>query len=150
METFSALLVICAGNSPVPGEFPTQRPVTQSFDVFFDLRLNKWLSKHWRGWWFETPSRPLWRHCNAIYTYGQTRIQCFKVYTSQANANSSRPWWRLEMETFEFSALLSLYKGNPPVHKRPITRKMFPFDDVIMSCANSTPQNNSYRKIVTP
>ena len=41
METFSALLAICAGNSPVPGEFPTQRPVTRSFDVFFDLRLNK-------------------------------------------------------------------------------------------------------------
>ena len=41
METFSALLAICAGNSPVPGEFPTQRPVTQSFDVFFDLLPNK-------------------------------------------------------------------------------------------------------------
>ena len=41
METFSALLAICAGNSPVTGEFPTQRPVTRSFDVFFDLRLNK-------------------------------------------------------------------------------------------------------------
>ena len=41
METFSALLAICVGNSPVPGEFPAQRPVTRSFDVFFDLRLNK-------------------------------------------------------------------------------------------------------------
>ena len=40
METFSALLAICAGNSPVPGEFPTQRPVTRSFDVYFDLCLN--------------------------------------------------------------------------------------------------------------
>ena len=64
METFSALLAICAGNSTVPGEFPTQRPVTQSFDVFLDLRLNKRLSKQWWGWWFETPSCPLWRHCN--------------------------------------------------------------------------------------
>ena len=45
METFSALLAICAGNSPVPDEFPTQTPVTWSFDVFFDLRLNKRLSK---------------------------------------------------------------------------------------------------------
>ena len=45
METFSALPAICARNSPVPGEFPTQRPVTRSFDVFFDLRLNKRLSK---------------------------------------------------------------------------------------------------------
>ena len=41
METFSTLLAICAGNSPVTGEFSTQRPVTQSFDVFFDLRLNR-------------------------------------------------------------------------------------------------------------
>ena len=41
METFSASLAICAGNSPVTGEFPSQRPVTQSFDVFFDLRPNK-------------------------------------------------------------------------------------------------------------
>ena len=40
MEPFSALLAICAGNSPVTGEFPAQRPVTRSFDVFFDLCLN--------------------------------------------------------------------------------------------------------------
>ena len=45
MDTFSALLALCAGNSPVPGEFPSQRSVTRSFDVFFDLRLNKRLSK---------------------------------------------------------------------------------------------------------
>ena len=64
METFSALLALCAGNSPVSGEFPAQRPVTRSFDVFFDLRLIKRLSKHSRGWWFGTLSRPLWRHCN--------------------------------------------------------------------------------------
>ena len=47
-----------------PGEFPTQRPVTRSFDVFFDLRLNKRLSKQPWGWWFETPSWSSWRHCN--------------------------------------------------------------------------------------
>ena len=49
-----------------PGEFPTQRPVTPSFDVFFDLRLNKRLSKQPWGWWFETPSWSLWRHCNEL------------------------------------------------------------------------------------
>ena len=64
METFSALLAICAGNSPVPGEFPTQRPVTRSFDVYFDLRSNKRLSKQPWGWWFETLSCSLWRHRN--------------------------------------------------------------------------------------
>ena len=45
METFPALLANCVGISPVPGEFPAQKPVTQSFDIFFDLRPNKWLSK---------------------------------------------------------------------------------------------------------
>ena len=67
METFSALLALCAGNSPVPGDFPAQRPVTRSCDVFFDLRLNNRLSKQWRGWWFETLSRPFWRHSNEIF-----------------------------------------------------------------------------------
>ena len=62
IETFSALLAICAGNSPVPGEFPTQRPVTRSFDVFFELRLNKRLSKQSRGWWFEMLSCLLCRN----------------------------------------------------------------------------------------
>ena len=47
-----------------PGDFPAQTPVTRSFDVFFDLRLNKRLSKQPEGWWFETPSWSLWRHCN--------------------------------------------------------------------------------------
>ena len=52
METFSALLAICVcvGGSPVIGEFPTQRPVMRSFDVFLDLHLNKQLGKQWRGW----------------------------------------------------------------------------------------------------
>ena len=66
MKTFSALLAICAGNSPVIGEFPARRPVTRSFHVFFDLRLNERLSKQSWGWWFETLSRPLWRHSNDV------------------------------------------------------------------------------------
>ena len=64
METVSALLVLCAGNSPVTGDFPAQSPGTRSFDTFFDLPLNKRLSKQPLGWWFETPIFPLWRHCN--------------------------------------------------------------------------------------
>ena len=50
MESFSVLLAICAGNSPVTGEFPAQRPVTRSFDVFFDLRLNKRTFVHKISW----------------------------------------------------------------------------------------------------
>ena len=49
-----------------PGEFPAQRPVTRSFDVFFDLCPNKRLSKQPWGWWFDTPSWSLWRQCNVL------------------------------------------------------------------------------------
>ena len=61
-----------AGNSPVPGEFPTQRPVTRSFDVYFDLRPNKRLSKQSSGWRFESQSRPLWRHRNGTINLSRT------------------------------------------------------------------------------
>ena len=89
METPSTSWAFCDGNTPVtddimtssngnifrvtghlcgeftgPGEFSAQRPVTRSFDVFFDLRLNKRLSKQPWGWWFETPSWSLWCQCN--------------------------------------------------------------------------------------
>ena len=67
METFNALLALCAGNPPVTGEFPTQMPVARRFDVFVDLRPNKQLSKQSWGWWFETPSRSLWRHYNVVF-----------------------------------------------------------------------------------
>ena len=77
METFSALLAICAGNSPVTGEFPAQMPVTRSFDVFFDLRLNKRLSKQSWDWWFETPWRPLWCHCNVLTKNKSITHQCW-------------------------------------------------------------------------
>ena len=80
METFSALLAISAGNSPVTGEFPAQRPVTRSFDVFFDLRSNKRLSKQSWGWWFGTPSHPLWHHSNAQYMY--RGVESVYIHTS--------------------------------------------------------------------
>ena len=56
MKTFSALLAICVGISPVTGECPTQKPVARSFDVFFDLCRNKRLSKQSWGWYLR-------RHC---------------------------------------------------------------------------------------
>ena len=61
---------LCVGNSPVTGEFPSQRPVTWSFDVFFDLHLNTRLSKRSWGWWFERPSCSLWRHFNGFFFSG--------------------------------------------------------------------------------
>ena len=69
METCSALL------------FPSQRPVTWIFDIFFDLRLNKRLSKQSRSWWFETLSCPLWRHCNDLCDYvGRVSVILSGVY----------------------------------------------------------------------
>ena len=105
METFSALLAICAGNSPVLGEFPTQRPVTRCVDVFFHLRLNKRLSKQSWGRWFETPSCPLWRHRNgtgSLYK-GITLLSFFVM-------------WPVDSR-----------------HKGPVMQKAFPCHHVIMS-----------------
>ena len=76
METFFALLALCVGNSPVTGEFPSQRPATRSLVVFFDLRLNKWLSNQSWGWWYETQSRSLWRHCNGAAHTGKAPLFC--------------------------------------------------------------------------
>ena len=80
METFSELLAICAGNSPVPGEFPAQRSVTRSFDIFFDLRLNKRLRKQWLM--IETSSCPLWRHSNVSTQYNafEDRVSVDGIY----------------------------------------------------------------------
>ena len=86
METFSALLAICAGNSPVPGEFPTQRPVTQSFDVFFNLRLNKRLSK--QSW-----DRA---HYDVIVMFKSNHY----IYVSKLEHHSFR-WWFVSCSVLE-------------------------------------------------
>ena len=64
METFAMLLALCVGNSPATSEFPSQRPMMRSFDVFFDLRLNLQLSKQSWHQWLETALHSLWCHCN--------------------------------------------------------------------------------------
>ena len=67
METVSALLAICEGNPPVTGGFPSQRASNTGFDDFFDVSLNKRLSKQTNRRWKETPGYSLWRHCNAWF-----------------------------------------------------------------------------------
>ena len=69
METFSAWLALCEGNPPVSGGFTSQRPVTRSFDIFIDQRLNKRMSKPSRRRWLETPSSSSWSHCNDVHVY---------------------------------------------------------------------------------
>ena len=57
---------LCGEFTGPHGEFPAQGPLTRSLNVFFDLGLNKWLSKQSWGLWFETLLCPLWRHCNSL------------------------------------------------------------------------------------
>ena len=84
METFTALPVLCEGNSPVNGEFPSQRPVTRNFDVFFDLLPNNRLSKQSWGWWFETQSRSLWCQRN------------------DHSSDDTWDWWRLKSTPYRY------------------------------------------------
>ena len=111
METFSALLALCAGKSPVTGEFPAQRPVTRGFDVFFDLRLNKRFSKQWWGWWFETPSRPLWHNCNVLEYIAGAAGLCV------AAERWGQGWEKLSViaSWYDNSVLLTLCVGNLPI-----------------------------------
>ena len=92
METFSGLLDLCSGNSPVSGEFPSQRPVMRSFDAFFDLHQNKRLSKQSWGWWFETPSRPLWRHCNCMEAYHWRKMNLTTQNFQRSNKCTDRTY----------------------------------------------------------
>ena len=74
----------------VTGEFPAQRPVTRSFNVFFYLRLNKRLSKQWGGWWFETPSRLLWRNRNEAGLVVNEKISVVN-YTKEFSSSLAKP-----------------------------------------------------------
>ena len=110
METFSALLAICAENSKVTGEFSEQWPVTCSFDVLSYLRLNKRLSKQWWGWWLKTPSCPLWLHCNVLLsthlswvkTVCDAELWCFLSASEQTvdGKQSRRRWFETPWRSF--------------------------------------------------
>ena len=105
-KPFSALLALCVGNSPVIGEFPSQRPVARSFAVFFDMRLNKRLNRQSIRRWFETPLCPLWRHCNINKSYKDPYCAAFCYgYVSTIRSpqcQCSKPeecWWICHMNT---------------------------------------------------
>ena len=70
------------GNSPVTGEFPSQRSVMQSFDVFFDLDLNKRSSKQSRRRWSEMPSLSSWRYCNSVCSVRRCGLTTCVLYVS--------------------------------------------------------------------
>ena len=128
METLSALLAIC---SPVNSDFPAKRPVTHmSFDVFFDLRLNKRLSQTVK------PS-----NINTICGIWPNVARCYKPLTTKA-ANgvlviptpcpkafnfiallrlpqvisfSACSWWRHQLEIF--FVLLTLFEREFTSHQ---------------------------------
>ena len=103
METFSALLVVCVRNSPVIGEFPSQRPVTRSFDVSLICALNKRLSEQSWGWWFETPSQSLWRHCH------EHKLWQFQKRTTKTLIASCWPYYLMERRVWSRVLMVLCY-----------------------------------------
>ena len=142
METFSALLALCAGNSSVTGEFSSKRASNGGFGVFCDVSLNKRLNKQPSRWWFEIPVCSLWRYCNVSIISESTKYHLHVIYHavtiysrcyhSFAAASSLKyechwkvftkyfcmihsAWWRHKMDTF--SALLAFVRGS---HRSPV------------------------------
>ena len=91
METFSLLLAISVGNSPLTGEFPAQRLVTRSFDVFFDLRPNKRLSKQSLGWWLRRHRT----HYDVTVILSNTRHSCGNTNNNMAEKNYATLYYYL-------------------------------------------------------
>ena len=130
METFSALLAICAGNSPASGEFPVQRPVMRSFDVFFDLRLNKRLSKISWDWWFETLSCPLWRQCNGV---GKLSVSAQRpVMQTPIKFHNDLIVLSLSLMALRFHKISSDIKLDSKLHHE--GQALSVWNDVIISC----------------
>ena len=93
METFSASQALCEKNSPVTGEFASQRPVTRSIDVFFDLCLNKRLSKPSRRRWFKTALRSFWGHCNVIRPTNDINMAYLILGKCVKSQQKMSTWW---------------------------------------------------------
>ena len=132
METFCALLTICDGNSLATGEFPAQRPVTRSFDVFFDRRLNKRLSKQSWGWWFETPSCSLWLHCNEDIRACRNRF----LRNTDIALLIARPWGR---------NMISFVNSHHTRFYTLLKRKCVHFDEISLTGCIESCQNDNCR-----
>ena len=146
MEAFSALLAIYAGNSPVTGEFPAQRPVTQSVGVFFDLRPNKGLGNNrkagdLRRHRAHCDVNAMW-HCLILskrYTLHWRHNDHDGVSKHHPHGCLLNRLFRRRSKKTSKPRVTGLCAGNSPgpmnsPHKGPATRKMVPFDDVITIC----------------
>ena len=115
------------------GEFPAQRAVTRSF-VFFDLRLNKRLSKQSWGWWFETLSHPLWRHCNdGIFIcciVGFVRWAYYSVWVWRYLRNAGNMWKYVILRTWYLTPKLEKWLicliAFPPLSKLIVISQVVP------------------------
>ena len=110
MKTTSALVAFCAGNSSVTG-----KKATDKLWCFFDLRLNRQLSKQCRHWWYETLPRSLWCHCSAslCHQFFDERIylQYIQPRTRQIDIFSTR----IIIKT---TSLGILFNQNPRRHSK--------------------------------
>ena len=108
---------------PLCGEFTGDRwqwPVTRSFDVLFDLRLNKRLSKQSGGWWFETSSHPLWRHCNGAGIKQTIEVRgwltrCFFVIPGLSSHNNLEI---LKVSRYDIGRATKVLTGNVEINSR--------------------------------
>ena len=119
METFSASLTFARGIH----RWPSQRPVTRSFDVFIDLLLNKRFSKQSIRRWFETPSRSLWRLCNVGWQF----------VAALAKVHYLAKWRPI--------SLVAVTLGSP--HKGPVMWKASPCHNVFMPNIHLCPRKQA-------
>ena len=144
METFSTLLTLCAGKSSVTDEFSTQRPMTQSVDVLFYLRLTKQLTKQWRRRWSQMPSCLLWRHCNV---YIKTHIKSFECFSgpssrqSKSHADVVRTRWIFQIPNSQqniFIARANIHKHGVEMASHFLTQN---FDGFLQNIDHTGPEN---------
>ena len=163
METFSVLLALCVGNSPVTGEFPSQRPVRRSFDFFISAWINDWVNSREAGdlrrhrahhdvtamaiciKTYEDPQDCTHSKCQPLLSltelhdfYYNDVIMSMMVSQITDVSIVSTICSGIDQRKHQSSASMAFVRGihRWPVdspHKRPVTRKMFPFDDVIMT-----------------
>ena len=158
MEIFSALLVFCKRNSLDTGDFPAQGPVARNSDVFFNLRLNKRLSKQSRRRSFEAQSRPSWRHCNvrapvtedfSIFTRDLMHSLWSLLVTAIYSSLIFRKW---PMHNVRYSSwsnkelvMLLISYGNSDSHDAVIKWKHFPRYCSFLRGIHRSPMNSPHK-----
>ena len=152
------ILALYEGNPPVTGGFASQKTVTWSFDVAFDVSLNKLLNKYTRGRGIQmswssrncyvtandNEKYKFWNRCieNVVWHYGDVIMNAIASQITSLTIVYSIVYSDADQRKHQSSVSLAFVRGihRGPVnfpHKWPVTRKMFPFDDVIMMCLNA-------------